>query len=136
MWREHPKESPSPANHPSLEVKAVKSKAYHCLQFTSYTIIVMVAAEWILQPEKRRGDYASSRSFHTKVKCSPYQCGQLAGHGPVLGKVTIFIPSQGTRLKCGFDPQSVKELLFLTLIFLSISFSIPSLLSENKLIKS
>ena len=59
---------------------------------------------------------------------------QLIGHSPTKRKVTGLIPSQGTCLGCGSGPWlgCLREAT-LTLMFLSLSFSLPSpLYKTNK----
>ena len=57
---------------------------------------------------------------------------QLVGHHPVNWKVAGLIPSQGTCLGCGFGPgwghvlEATNWCFFLTPMFLSVSFSLPS----------
>ena len=66
----------------------------------------------------------------------------LVEHHPTKRKVTSGISHQGTCLGSRFGPQSgrvqeaTSQCFSLTLLFLSLSFSLPSLFSKNKEVKS
>ena len=57
---------------------------------------------------------------------------QLVGHRPTKQKVAGSIP--GTYLGCrfGYIQEATNQSFSLTLMFLSLSFSLPSPLSKNK----
>ena len=64
---------------------------------------------------------------------------QLVGHCPIKGKVTGSIPGQGKSLGFVFSPgqghvgEAPDQCFCLTSMFLSLSFSLPSPLSINKI---
>ena len=72
------------------------------------------------------------------LSCPSQCCSQLAGCHPGNWKVTGSFPSQGTRLGCRFDPWSghvqkaTNQCFSLALMFLFLSFSLPSFLSKIK----
>ena len=66
---------------------------------------------------------------------------QLAGNCSAKPKITGSIPGQGTAWVVGLVPspgvyETTDQYFSFTSMFLSLSFSLPSVLSKNKYIKS
>ena len=64
--------------------------------------------------------------------CTLAGVAQRTEHRPVNQRVTSSIPSQGTCLGCGLGPSRGNRRGNQTLMFLSLSFYLPSPLSKNK----
>ena len=88
------------------------------------------------------GIYLRKQKHELKKIYAVLTCvAQLVGCHPAKWKVPALIPCQGTCLGCGFGPwlghvhEAIYRCFSLTLMFLSLSFSLPSPLSRKKINK-
>ena len=98
---------------------------------------VIFPGRYVLGSSYPTGDEAA-KNFSLKNGGALTGMAQLVELHPTKRKFTGSIPSQGTHLSCGFSNRSgciqeeTDECFSLTLMFLSLSFSLLSPLSKNK----